>query len=467
MPIVNFPTKESFSTDQTKDQLSTGTHFQGTYTLATLRIKLKNNSIIELGDVFTDIEVFEDVFKYSIEGRVRIKDYVGGQEKFMITGGEELAMVVMKPNGMNEILISRSDLIVTRLSQISFVQGNFREYDLFFTSKATVNSMKNKLFKGFGRDRNLESVVKKLFSDMDDNPSNLAVIGANIHLDTPYVCNGLRPLEAINFLAKRACVGKDFFLFFERFGYNPDEKITHYFIGLNALKDYWQRNNSVPRIIYEPNVDKVGYIHELETEELMHTYFLRVEPNFDHMTNIKAGIYNSRIRTLDLISRTYTDTKVNYLQETNAVLNDVYKNKLLNKDNVFNDFEETTIERLIVKPTNDTIANKSEWIKNDILGALINTGIRLTIQISGSSNRIGVGSVVELSVPSDVSKTLNLENPVPHEDLIYSGKYIVTAVKHEINQKTYNKTLELSRGSLKFNIDNLVNKYLVEDTAIL
>ena len=221
MPIVNFPTKETFDTDQTQNQLSTDQHFQGTYTLVTLRIKLKNNSIIELGSVFTDIEVFEDVFKYSIEGRIRIKDFVGGQEKFMITGGEELAMVIMKPNGMNEILISRSDLIITKISQISFVQGNFREYDLFFTSKATINSMKNKLFKGFDRDRNLESVVKKIFTDADSDSSKIAIIGANIHLDSPYVCNGLRPLEAINFLARRACVGKDFYLFFERFGYNP------------------------------------------------------------------------------------------------------------------------------------------------------------------------------------------------------------------------------------------------------
>jgi hypothetical protein len=467
MPILNLPAQDSFEEESPREQIRTETHFQGTYTLVTLRIKLKNNSIIELGDVFTQMEIFEDVFKYSIEGRIRIKDFVGGQEKFMITGGEELSMVIMKPNGMNEILISRSDLIVTKLSEISFTQGNFREYDLYFTTKSTINSMKKKLFKGFGRDRSLESVVKKLFGEMDKDKSHLSIYGANIKLDFPFVSNGMRPLEAINFLAKRACINKDFFLFFERFAYNPAEKITHYFIGFNELKRFWERNQSIPKIIYEPNVDKIGYIHELENEELLHTYFLRVEPNFDHMTNIKSGIYNSRIRTLDLISRNYNDTKINYIEENNLIINDVYNNKIINSKNIFVDFDETTIERLIVKPTNDSISNKAEWIKNDTLGSLINTGIRLTVQISGSSNKIGIGSLVELSVPSDVSKTLNLENPVPHEDQIYSGKYMVTAVKYEFTQKSFNKTLELSRGSFKFNIDNLINKYLVEDTAIL
>jgi len=467
MPILNLPSETSFSEEAPGEQLKTGTHFQGTYTLITLRIKLKNNSIIELGDVFTHMEIYEDVFKYAIEGRLRIKDFVGGQEKFMITGGEELSMVIMKPNGMNEILISRSDLVITKLSEIKFAQGNFREYDLYFATKYTVNSLKKKMFKGFGRDRDLGSVVKKIFGEMSDDKSKLTTYGANIKLDSAFVPNGMRPLEAINYLAKRACVNKDFFLFFERFAYNPSEKITHYFIGFNELKRFWERNDSIPKIIYEPNVDKIGYIHELESEELLHTYFLRVEPNFDHMTNVKSGIYNSRIRTLDLISRTYNDTKVNYIEENNPIVDDLYKNKIINSKNIFANFDETTIERLIVKPTNDSISNKAEWIKNDTLGSLINTGIRLTVQISGSSNKIGIGSLVELSVPSDVSKTLNLENPVPHEDQIYSGKYMVTAVKYEFTQKAFNKTLELSRGSFKFDIDKLVDKYLVEDTAIL
>jgi len=67
-------------------------------------------------------------------------------------------------------------------------------------------------------------------------------------------------------------------------------------------------------------------------------------------------------------------------------------------------------------------------------------------------------------VPSAVSKTINLENPVPHEDQIYSGKYMVTAVKHVFTPKTYNKTLELSRGSMRFNLDDLINQFLVEDS---
>jgi hypothetical protein len=462
--IVNLPNSESYENDELDTQLSTGVHFQGTYSLVTLRVKLKNNSVIEFGSVFNEVEIFEDVFKYSIEGRIRVTDYVGGQEKFLLTGGEQLTIIATKPNGINEILVGRSDLIITKISQVEFNQNNARQYDLFFTSKATVNSMKKKIFKSFGTDRNLSSVIKKLFGEIDSDVQNLSIIDSNIALNAPFVSKGFRPLDAINHLAKRAGVNKDFYLFFERFAKNPGENFTHVFVGLNNLKKFWGNSASIPKIIYEPNVGTINYINAVESEKIVHSYFLRVEPNFDHMINVKTGFYNSRVRTLDLVSRTYTDTKVNYLTDNEMSPNDIYSNKMIDSKNIFTTFDETTIERLITKPTNDPISRKSEWVKYDTLGSVINSGVRVTVQISGGSNKIGIGSLVELSVPSAVSKTLNLESPTVHEDQIYSGKYMVTAVKHVFTPKTYNKTLELSRGSMRFNLDDLINKYLVEDS---
>jgi hypothetical protein len=179
------------------------------------------------------------------------------------------------------------------------------------------------------------------------------------------------------------------------------------------------------------------------------------------MTNTKAGFYNSRIRSLDLINQSYTDTQVNYKEEPNENLKSIYNNKFIEEKNIFNEYEETTIERLIVAPQNDAITRKEEWLKYDTYGAVINTGMRATVEISGASNKIGVGSLVELSIPSAASKTLKLESPVPHEDQVYSGKYMVTATKHFITPKTYNKTLELSRGSLRFDIDKQIEKFEV------
>jgi hypothetical protein len=458
MSLLNFPNTDSFNDEDYLPQSQTGVHFQGTYTLDTLRIKLKNDQIVELGNVFTEIEVFEDVFKYSIEGRIRIKDYVGGIEKFIITGGEEIAIRALKPNGQNEVILSRDDLVVTRLSPIVFTQNSFRTYDLFFTSKASVNSLKKKVFKSFGTDRNLVSVVQKLFSEIDTT-NNIAIHNSNIFLSNPFICTGKRPLDAINMLAKRACVDGDYFLFFERFAKNPRENFTHAFTGFNTLKEFWTENNSIPKITYEPNTSKVNYIDETETESNVSTFYVRLEQNFDHMAFTKSGFYNSRIRTLNLIDQTYTDTKIDYINESEDNLKTIYNNRFIDSKNIFTDYDSTTIERLIAKPRHDSIPNKNQWLKYDTYGSVLNSGIRVVVQVSGATNKIGAGNLIELSIPSQASKTLRYESPVPHEDQVYSGKYMVTAVRHFITPKTYNKTLELSRGSLRFDIDTLVERF--------
>jgi hypothetical protein len=282
-----------------------------------------------------------------------------------------------------------------------------------------------------------------------------------IPLTGPFVSTGYNPLEAINMLAKRSCVNEDYFLFFERFNSRPTEKYKHIFVGMSELKKYWENIGDIPKIVYEPKTGLVNYVGSTETDDVIMANYVKIEPNFDHITNIKTGFYNSRIRSIDLINRTYTDTGLNYLEETEDFVYDVYKNKFLDANNIFATFDETTIERLIVAPKNDPIPNKSKWLKFDTYGGILNTSIRVTVRISGGSNYVGVGSLVELNLPSDFSKTLNLENPVPHEDHMYSGKYIVTAVKHTVSQKTYEKVLELSRGSLRFNIDDLVERYQV------
>jgi len=440
-----------------QDNPKTTTHFIGTYTLRELTITLKNGSVIDLGPVFLQMEVFEDVFKYSISGKININDYVGGQEKFIITGGERISFVALKPNGMNDILISRKDLIVTKFSEIQVNAGNGRTYNLFFSSESTVNSVKRKLFKSYGSDRNLYSVVKKIYSDMGNQENNLLISEASsTPLTAPFVSTGYNPLEAINMLAKRSCVNEDYFLFFEKFASRPTENYKHVFVGMNELKKYWETTKQIPKIVYEPKTGLVNYVGSTETDDIVMANYIKIEPNFDHMTNIVTGFYNSRIRSLDLINRTYTDTKLNYLEEDDNLIYDVYKNKFIDANNIFTTFDDTTIERLIVAPKNDAVSNKSKWLKFDTYGGVLNTSIRVTVRISGGSNYIGVGSLVELNVPSDVSKTFNLENSIPHEDQMYSGKYIVTAVKHTITQKNYEKVLELSRGSLRINIDDIV-----------
>jgi hypothetical protein len=121
-----------------------------------------------------------------------------------------------------------------------------------------------------------------------------------------------------------------------------------------------------------------------------------------------------------------------------------------------NAYPEYPGERLIVRPQNDIVYDKRRWVAFDTYGGLLNSGLRVLIDIPGGSNRISVGYAVELSIPSKVAKSLNLEQAITPEDEMYSGKYMVTAIRHIFTRTTYVKKCELSRGSIRFNLDNRI-----------
>ena len=126
--------------------------------------------------------------------------------------------------------------------------------------------------------------------------------------------------------------------------------------------------------------------------------------------------------------------------------------------NTFNQYDTTQQpgERLIVAPKSDIISNKAEWILQDLYGAITNSAIRLIIEIAGGNNKIGVGNVVDVEIPSIANKVVNQNSSEIASDAVYSGKYMVTAVKHIITKTSYIKRLEVSRGTFKFDIDQLI-----------
>ena len=175
---------------------------------------------------------------------------------------------------------------------------------------------------------------------------------------------------------------------------------------------------------------------------------------------MQTGFYNSNIRQLDPYSRKYTDSIISY--KDMALDSDFYNNRILETNNEFlkynNGYPEYPGERLIVKPKNDIVLDKANWIKFDTYGGLLNSGLRVLVDIPGSDNRISVGYAVELALPSKVAKAQNLESGYVNEDEFYSGKYLVTAVRHMFTKNSYVKKVELSRGSLKINLDRRIEQ---------
>ena len=431
---------------------STETYITDSFVLSECTITIKSGRVIDLQAVIQEIVFFEDMFSPNITGSILIQDMAGGHEKFILTGGEKITIRVMRGD-RGETIIARADLVVYEISKMKVDNQNSLTYDLRFTTETAIKSHKKRVFKSFGSDRKISSIVKKLYKEINDE-FKIFIQDFDTAAERPFICPGYNPIEAIQFLAKRACIDGNYYVFFERVNTNiiTGNNFSHYFANVKYLKAFITLG--VPKLTVQPAIKyttKPG-----QTEIQIRSY--QIQQNFNHMTAMTQGYYNSNVKSLNLLSKSVNNSTINYKQRNANQLGDVYRNSYLDAYNVFNVYDQGDVpgERLIIAPQSDIISNKSEWIKQDLYGAITNSAIRLIVEIPGGNNKIGVGDIVDINIPSIANKLVNQQNSLVPNDAVYSGNYMVTAVKHMITKTVYVKRLEVSRGTFRFDIDQII-----------
>ena len=424
----------------------------GTVEINEISLIVKSGQKINLLDVYDGIAVEENIFSTGIAGMIRIKDLVGGLEKFVIRGGETLIIKMSKPNN-GGILIWREDLIVSKVGTGSHhLSSGGTLYALHFVSRSFVNSSKKNLFKSYGN-QSLANAVVDIYKKMSVN--DLFIEDPRITLQKPFICTGISPHRAIDRLAQRSCSKDKYFVFFERFvpiyGNYPDNQpfsTSHYFGSIEKIIN--DANNSrTPTIAYTTKTDanrEPSYIRAIN---------LKRRANFNHIPAMQYGLYNTTISSINPIERTVSTQKLSYT-DINESTRDFYENKMIDDINIFANYDDLNYEipgrKVIVQSINDSVA-KETWLKNNLFGQLTKTYFQISIDVEGATNRIGVGHVINFILPSTADNTLNIMGNFVTLDLLYSGKYLVTGVKHAIRSGKYLKTLELSRSSVPIDLN--------------
>lgn len=424
-----------------------------TYGLHELYIEIKDGRKISLIETLSTMVIYEDVFSNAINGYIEVVDFVGGLEKFYITGGETLGMKILKPNS-SDIIISRSDFIIHEISKIDANDLNGLKYKLFFVSLSGINDKKKRVYKAFTKEKKVSEIVSKLFSQVD-SPSNISLNiedeDTKVKLEKTFLCPGYTPFEAIDYLVKRTSYSGDYYMFFERL--HKFREKTHVFAGFNFLTGYWRGVDYVPNLLYQPQTTHITS----GDPRAIKVISMEIQNNFSHAGNMMMGFYNSRLRMVDPLTRRFTDAKLNYKDIQNANK----ANKVLTDNNVFMNYDDSYPEypgeRLMVRPRHDILANKSQWIRNDVFYSVLLSNIRVNVEISGGDNLLSAGNLVNLTIPSMQAKSDEVTASVVRPDGVYSGVYFVTAVQHTFTISGYTKKLELSKDSGKLNLENMIS----------
>lgn len=434
----------------------------GTVTVTELSLQLKDGTSVSLLDVYNSIMVEESIFTNSISGAIHITDPAGGLEKFMLRGGEVLSMKIAKPNN-GPTLIWRQDLIVTLVGggEMDSMTG-YTSYTLHFAPRTYINSLKTKLYRSY-KEQSIADAALSIYSEISAN--QLFIEDPRVTLKNPFISTGFMPHRAIDELAQRACSKDKYFAFFERFvpvfGNFSDGSsftATHYFGSMEKLIDD-SRNLDVKTISFNMKLDA-----NIESPVIRARSFSRLA-NFNHLPAMDLGFYNTRITSINPITKEITHQKMSYT-DPRENSRDFYDNKLIDRTNIFSIYDDVKNEipgnKLIMSSINDAVDRKN-WLKNHIYGNLSRQYFKILVEIQGATNRISAGHVVNFITPSFEYMTVYREDSNPYLDPLHSGNYFVTSVIHTIAGGMYTKKLELARSSSPLN----PNKFTTLDNTIL
>jgi hypothetical protein len=429
----------------------------GTVNVAEISITVRSGERITLAGQYSNISIHEDIFASCISGSITIIDTAGFLESFRIKGGEQINIKITKPK-TNDIIIWREDLIVHKISESAVDPTTFNSsFDLHFVSRSHVNSLKKSLFKSY-KNISYREAAKLIYSEMSVN--DLIVDDPNLTLTKPFISTGLMPHKAMEFLCHRSCRKDKFFVFFERLipltGTYTDNKpftASHYFGSIESL--IAEANLSTPQTIYFNEKTNLA----LESGKIIRTPILERNSNFNHIQAMVLGFYNTSLTTIDPISRTHSTKKFGYTTK-DTVTNDFYSYKLIDEYNIFNVYNDSKNEipgrKLITSSINDT-ANRNTWLSENIVGHISKTLFKISVEIQGGTNNIGIGNIVYLYSPSHTERVSNPTNSNLIPNRLESGKYFVTTVEHRIRAGEYIKALTLSRASSPINHNKTVS----------
>ena len=398
-------------------------------------------STTSLVGLYTEVQIFEDIFSPFITGTITITESFDLINKLPLIGEEFLILDLTTPGFEKRI---KGRFYVFKCSEKVAIRDKLSGYTLSFISIDAVNDLNirlNNAWSGFCSDIAFRLIAKDKAGVQTEKPINIEDTINGIK----FVCNNWSPVKAINYVAEKS-VNKDgisSYLFFEnRDGFN--------FVSLHTL----YQGNTIQDFIfdnYERTETNVGDTIRDAEQDYRRIITMSMPSGFDFIDRLSKGMFTSNLTSYDMVTKRFKRQYFSYQEEFNKI---PHLNKFpLNSTEVISAPDSLVynkIKHTAMHNGFDDVSNSDKFLFR--LSALANTqGFKLRVETLGRTDYT-VGKVISL-------KTFRLESVNDKSnDLVdptYTGKYLISAVKHNIGGNTHTCTLELIKDSLSEGLGEL------------
>jgi hypothetical protein len=435
---------------------SPGAYYAQDYSLETLNFLTSSGQRFELKRLMIDMSYYEDLYSFTASGYITVTDSQGFVELFQLTGNEFIEVNFGKvKNGSNN-----ND----QLFRVYKVGGkkpagnlNTETYTLYFCSEELLLSEQIKISKSYTGQK-ISTIVENILVDKLKVPSSKI---NNIESTTglyDFVIPRLKPFEAISWLstyarpANNGSVGADMLFFETKDGFN-----------YRSLQSMFKEEPYATYKYQAQNIDMDKQSFKEKTISVLDYEFVKT---YDSVNEISSGTFANRLISIDPLTRSYKVTDFDYLKYKNqaVTLNEGEVSNALKNRLGLTQYE--TYDATLKVALSNSGQNEAAYFK-EIPGSVAKN-IAIETYLPNRTAQIALANytVVKLTIPGDpgltVGRTIEFNlmslRPETNEkqlDKFYSGKYLVTAVRHIIQPNKYQTVLEISKDSVPNNYQEI------------
>lgn len=376
---------------------------------------------IDFEKLLIEFSYYEDIFSFVASGHLSVVDGQGFIEALQLDGNEFLEIEYGKTkNGPTNSGYFRVYKIGDRVPGDN---PNTNFYTLYFCSEELLLSEQSKITKSFTGTK-ISDLVKNILNTIQVSPNKIYKIEDTTGI-YDFSIPRLKPLEAISWLSTYARpqltgTGADMLFFETKDGYN--------FRSIKSM------------LATEPMATYKYQLKNLESADMMEKMFTVLQYEFvktqDMLENINSGMIANKIITIDPFKKSYTTTNFSVKQsDTNVgtLKNRLGKTQLDSYDSVVKVAVGNAGQKEVpyIKEIPGSVAQDifiETYVPNRT--SQINLANYITVKMTVPGNPIlTVGRTVNFNLLTQTNSSNNTQKDL---DIFYSGKYLITAVRHII-----------------------------------
>lgn len=422
---------------------------------------------MSLRGIFDHFVIYEDIYSNCMSGEITLIESYDLVKHFPIIGAETLTISYKTPYDKTPPTVLKFRTYKVSL-QLEAAQRNTQAIRIEFISPHAIKSMQTKISRSY-KNRLISDIVTDIYreylaSDIDQakfpeetrlvdipgKPTDIELGNTDgkipiktVHItydNRSYVIPYWTPLYTINWLCHRARAKTNSthcdYVFFE----NSD---GHHFVSLSELK-------TLPSSLEYTNYP-IGSRNERGERpiefEMRNVMGMTITNNSDRIKQQNLATFASTILTHDLTTKTFNSFNFEYDSTFNEVGSHLNKYRMLPQNKT--DYGSSWMSVLKFYPNStytmaglEKTADPSETIlyRQSLLMQM--NSFNVTIECWGDTN-VKVGQTIDFTTPSKQSP----KNTDKYEDDYVKGKYLITAIRHMVNEREHRMTMTITKDS--------------------